>query len=125
MPATAMLAASVEATWTECGVAVAKNLGDSKLEILAKDSFAGIGKIVSEVRKALDHKNASALLTKAGRNKHQVGDAEVWTTVLRDRRNALHWGKAKSFVADHSDTGTLLMAAPLHIGTLEAIRAAC
>ena len=29
------------------------------------------------------------------------------------------------FIAEHSETGTLLMAAPLHLGTLEAIRTAC
>jgi hypothetical protein len=65
------------------------------------------------------------LLKSADQTFARVADAEVWTTVLRDRRNALHWGKAKSFVADHSETATLLMAAPIHIGTLEAIRARC
>jgi hypothetical protein len=73
----------------------------------------------------LEHKNAKPLLAKAGLSVHQVNDAEIWTTALRDRRNALHWGKAKSFVADHAETGTLLMAAPQHLGTLEAIRAVC
>src|SRR5262249_19740495 len=53
------------------------------------------------------------------------GECYLLPTTLRDRRNALHWGKAKSFIADHSETATLLMAAPLHLGTLETIRAAC
>ena len=29
--------------------------------------------------------------------------------------------EAKSFVADHSETASLLMGAPMHIGTLEAV----
>jgi hypothetical protein len=32
MPATAMLAAAAEATWTECGVAIAKKLSDTRLD---------------------------------------------------------------------------------------------
>jgi hypothetical protein len=125
MPATAMLAAAAEATWTECGLAVAKSLSDTKLAAAASDPFVGIAKVVSEVRKALEHKNAKPLLQKAGLSIHQVVDAEIWTTTLRDRRNALHWGKAKSFLADHSETGILLMATPTHLATLETIRAAC
>lgn len=125
MPATVMLAAAVEATWTECGAAVATHLSDPKLTGIVSDTFVSIAKVVSEVRKALEHKNAKPLLLKAALTIHQVVDAEIWTTVLRDRRNALHWGKAKSFVADHSETGTLLMGAPQHLGTLEVIRLAC
>lgn len=125
MPATAMLAAGAEATWTEAGIAVAANLSDPKLEALFADQYASISKKVSELRKAFEQPNAKPLLKTAGQSIAKINDAEVWTTVLRDRRNALHWGKAKSFVADHSETAILLMAAPLHIGTLEAIRTHC
>ncbi len=125
MPATAMVAAAAEATWTECGAAVAKNLVSKKLEDVVNDQFASISKKVTEIRRVLEQPNGKPLLTAAGVTMPKVNDAEVWTSVLRDRRNALHWAKAKSFVADHSETGTLLMAAPLHLGTLEAIRAAC
>lgn len=125
MPATAMLAAAVEATWHECGAAVATNLSDAKLKASLSDPFVGFARVVSEVRQALAHKNAKTLLQKAGLTINQVADAEIWTTALRERRNALHWGKAKSFIADHAETGTLLMAAPQHLKTLEAIRTSC
>jgi hypothetical protein len=125
MPATAMLAAAAEATWTECGSAVAKKLASTKLEAVVNDQLSSISKKVAEIRKALEQPNGKSLLKAAGQHIAKVTDAEVWTTTLRDRRNALHWGKSKSFVADHSETGTLLMAAPLHLATLEAIRAAC
>jgi hypothetical protein len=125
MPATVMLAAAAEATWTECGLAVAKKLANKKLESVVNDQLASISKIVTETRKALELPVGKTLLKAAGLHIAKVTDAEIWTTTLRDRRNALHWGKAKSFIADHSETGTLLLAAPLHIGTLEATRAAC
>lgn len=125
MPATAMLAAAAEATWTECGIAVAKNLSDVKLDALFTDPYASISKKVTDLRKAMEQASTKPLLKLAGQSIAKVNDAEVWTTVLRDRRNALHWGKAKSFIADHSETATLLIAAPLHIGTLEAIRLQC
>ena len=112
-------------TWTECGVAVAKKLGDANLDAVVSDSFSSISKIVTETRKALEQPAGKILVKDAGQHISKVTEAEVWTNALRDRRNALHWGKAKSFVADHSETGTLLMAAPLHLGTLKAIGAAC
>ena len=68
---------------------------------------------------------AKPLLKSAGQTISKVIDAGVWTTVHRDLRNALHWGKAKSFIADHSDTAVLLMAATIHLSTREAIRLAC
>lgn len=125
MPATAMLAAATEATWSECGVAVATNLGDTKLTNLFSDPYSSISKKVTDLSNALEQPNGKALLKSAGSSIAKVREVEVWTGVLRDRRNALHWTKAKSFVADHSETATLLIAAPLHIGTLEAIRLQC
>lgn len=125
MPATVMLAAAAEATWVECGKAVAKELGNAKLGSVVSDPMSGIAKVVTETRKALEHGDAKDLLKAGGQHISRVGEAEVWTNALRERRNALHWGKGGSFLADHSETGTLLMAAPLCLGTLEAIRKAC
>jgi hypothetical protein len=124
MPATVMLAASVEGTWTECGIAVASKLGKNKLHDVVTNPFEGIGKKVQEIRKALEQPQGKALLKAAEQPMSKVIDAETWTTVLRDRRNALHWTKSRNFITDHSGTGTLLMGAPLHIDTLEAIRLA-
>ena len=125
MPATAMLAAAVEATWTECGIALAKKLANAKLESVVLDQFASISKKIAEIQKALEQPSGKVLLKGAGQTVPKVNEAEAWTAVLRDRRNALHWSKAKSFIADHSGIGTLLMAAPIHLATLEGIRAAC
>lgn len=124
-PSTVMLAAATEAAWTEMGTALAKKLSDKKLENTVGDEQASIAKKVSEIKKAIESNGGSkAILVSAGKTKYEVENAEVWTTVLRDRRNALHWGKAKGFVADHSETASLLMAAQLHLATLEAIRLA-
>ena len=122
MPATVMMAAAAEATWTECGIAVAKQLSDTKLDATVNDSYASISKKIAQIQKTLQTLNGKTLLKKAGRSPADVDNAEIWTTNLRERRNALHWGKAKSFIADHSETASLMMGAPLHIGTLEAIR---
>lgn len=125
-PSTVMLAAAAEAAWTEMGVAFAKRISDSKLEALVGDEVVGIARKVSEIKKATENDTAAKpILAAANKSKHDIGHAETWTTVLRDRRNALHWGKAKSFVADHSETAALPMAAQLHLATLESIRLAC
>ena len=122
MPATVMIAAAAEATWIECGIAVAKQLSRTKLDATVNNPYASISKKIAEIQKTLQTPDGKALLKKAGRSLADVDDVEIWTTNLRERRNALHWGKAKSFVADHSETASLMMGAPLHIGTLEAIR---
>lgn len=123
MPAVAMLAAAVEACWTECGRAVATKVGSSKLANVIANS--GFGKIVAEVSTVLQQENAKAIREASGQNAFHVRDAEVWTTLLRDRRNALHWDKKNSFIVEHSETAVILLAAPIHIRTLEAIRNAC
>lgn len=124
-PSTVMLAAAVEAAWTEMGTAFAKKLPDAKLEATVGDEQLGIARKVSDIKKTVESNGASKpILIAAGKTRYDVEEAVVWTTVLRDRRNALHWGKAKSFVADHSETASLLMAAQLHLAMLEAIRLA-
>jgi hypothetical protein len=122
MPATVMMAAAAEAIWTECGITVAKKLSSVKLDATVMDPFASISRKIAEIQKTLRAPDGKVLLKKAGRSPADLDSAEIWTTNLRERRNALHPGKAKSFVADHSETASLMMGAPLHIGTLEAIR---
>jgi hypothetical protein len=125
LPAIAMLTACAEAAWHECGTAVAANLGNRKLQALMDDHYASLSKKVSGLNKILASPTGKQLLKAANLSPSRLADAELWTTTLRDRRNALHWMKAKSFVTQHSDTASLLLGTPIHLGTLEAIRNAC
>ena len=124
MPAIAMLAAAAEATWTECGSGIAKNKGDQPLQ-KAIDDQSGIAKLVSMIVKIISGPNGKDLLENSGVSIHEVNEAHRWTDELREKRNALHWGKKKSFIAEHSDAATLLMGAPRHIRTIERIRSNC
>lgn len=124
LPAIVMLAAGAEATWVECGSAVATKLGNRKLGVVIEDPFASISRKVAEVRKSLEGPASKDLLKAAATSLARIRDAELWTTTLRERRNAVHWGKMQSFVAQHSDASSLLLAAPLHLRTLEAVRMA-
>lgn len=125
LPSTVMLAAAIEATWSGCGRAVALKLSLPKLVVLLDSQEVGIAKKVAEICKALDAPDGRALLKTVGKAKYDIGDLAVWTNNLRERRNALHWDKANSFVANHAETASLLMYAPQGIGTLEAVRGAC
>jgi hypothetical protein len=124
LPAIVMLAAGAEAAWIQCGSAVAAKLGNRKLGDVIQDPFASISRKVAEVRRSLEGPASKDLLKAAGTSLARVTDAELWTTTLRERRNAVHWGKMQSFIAQHSDASSLLLAAPLHLGTLEAVRIA-
>ena len=125
LPAIAMLTAGAEATWHECGIAVATKLANQKLQTIMNDQYASLSKKVAELSKILRGSAGKPLLKAASLNVHQITDAELWTITLRDKRNALHWTKAKSFMAQHSDTAALLLGAPIHLGTLEALRKIC
>lgn len=122
LPSIAMLAAAVEANWHECGGTVHRETGDAALVKAMSDPLVGFGKLVSVIRGAIATAKGKALLEKARVSAIDVAGAEVWTTVLREKRNALHWKKGRGFVAEHAEAATLLMAAPLHFATLEAIR---
>jgi hypothetical protein len=125
LPAIAMLTAGAEATWHECGTAVATKLANQTLHAIMNDQYASLSKTVAALRKTLESPAGKPLLKAASLNAPLIADAELWTITLRDRRNALHWTKAKSFVAQHSDTAALLLGAPIHLGTLEALRKSC
>ena len=124
LPAIAILGAAAEATWTECGLAVTSKLSHSQDYL--NDPRSGFAAKVSKTRELLEGSKGKLLLKADGMPQiFSVRDAEIWTTALRDRRNALHWGKGHSFAADHSETAALLMGSPIHMRTLEAIRVGC
>jgi hypothetical protein len=123
MPSTVMLAAAVEAEWIECGTAVATKLGSTSLQKKITDECP-IGRLIPAIQKTLESAG-TAILSDAGETIATLTEVVTWTNVLRDRRNYLHWGKAKSFVADHSSTASLMLGAPLFLKTLVNIRLAC
>lgn len=125
LPAIVMLAAGAEAEWIECGTAVAAKLGDTRLRELIERPRTSFAEKVMGIKRTLESATSKDLLRAAGTNPARVSDSELWTTTLRERRNAVHWGKAQSFIAQHSDAASLLLSAALHLGTLEAIRKAC
>lgn len=125
LPAIAMLTAGAEATWSECGTAVAKKLANQKLQGVMNDQYVSLSRKVAELRKVLESADGKPILKAASLSPSRVADAELWTITLRDRRNALHWGKARSFIAQHSDAASLLLGAPIHLGALDAIRMSC
>ena len=95
------------------------------MEELVNEPMTGFAKIVSETHKVLSDGTVIVLLDAADRRLADVNEAVGWTTVLRERRNTLHWGKGQGFITDHASSASLLMGAPIHLSTLEAIRAVC
>jgi hypothetical protein len=121
LPSVAMLAASAEAQWIECGRVVARS--DAKILEAIGSPYTGIGKIVQLLCNHLNGPGKETLKA-AGVSSGQLLEAQSWTVVLREHRNALHWGKSGTFVKSYEDVAPLLMAAPIHLGTLERLRRA-
>jgi hypothetical protein len=127
LPAIAMLAAAAEAQWVECGRAVASSTQPpaQKLRDAIDDPHSGIGKTVAQLCGHLIGKGPGSDIRRAAHvTDAQLLEAQGWTLVLREHRNALHWGKAQSFTKSYAETAALLLAAPIHFGVLEALRRA-
>jgi hypothetical protein len=87
-----------------------------------KDSYVSISKKIAEIQKSMRKPDGKLLLKKACRSTADVDNAEIWTTNLGSAETHCIGGRRKVFIADHSETASLMMGVPLHIGTLEAIR---
>lgn len=125
LPAIVMLAAATEGLWRECAKAVATKTGDTKLASMEANPSIGIGKLIEELRKKLVAAGAGggpSLLQSAKVWDSRLNEAVAWTTILREKRNALHWGKgAAGFIAQHAEAAGWLMGAPQHFGTIIAL----
>jgi hypothetical protein len=122
LPSIAMLGSAAEAQWIECGLA-ALNGESTATKTLAtlNNQYAGFAKKVADLCNYLNGPGVHVRDAHAVRSADLV-EAQAWTTVLREHRNAVHWGKGQSFTKSYGQAATLVLAAPIHLATLERLR---
>lgn len=130
LPALAMLAAAAEGAWIEAGTALAnaattRDKAVDKALATIRDDLAGIGQKVRAVVDLYSRRDVVRTVREtSGVSDGQLNEAAVWTAVVRDARNALHWNHEEVFRNDYAKTASLVMAAGQALRVLEAIRGA-
>lgn len=98
-PAVVVLAKVAEGAWVELGLTLAAHLDGSAgrrlLSRLADQSLSWPG-LVKAVRNAMNTPDVVAALRSVELSPNAFDHVEVWTNVLRDARNAIHFGAGAS-----------------------------
>lgn len=99
-PAVAQLGKAVEGAWIELGLALAKTLpaGDpvrQKVEDNMKDDDRSIAKKITDVRDFYSRRDLlGTVIKQAGVRPEELNSVIVWADVVREARNAIHFGAA-------------------------------
>ena len=130
VPALAMLAAAAEGAWIESGKALVEaatrqDRAVQKARDVLTDDLAGIGQKVQVVTDLYIRQDLFQEVRRRSEvSVSQLQEVASWTSVVRDSRNVLHWGRAAAIRNDYAKTASLLMAAVQAMKTLESIRLA-
>lgn len=130
VPSLAMLAAAAEGAWIESGKALVEaaarqDRAVKKAHDVLTDDLAGIGQKVQVVTELYTRQDLFQEVRRRSEvSPSQLQEVASWTSVVRDSRNVLHWGRAAAIRNDYAKTASLLMAAAQAMKTLESIRLA-
>lgn len=97
-PAVAQLGKAMEGAWIELGLALAKTLPTDHLVRSNKEGQMtnedrSIAKKISDVRNLYSRRDlVGSVIAKAGIRPEELDSAVVWSDVVREARNAIHFG---------------------------------
>jgi hypothetical protein len=125
VPSIAMLGRASEGGWIELGRALAEHLSatdqgkiGTKLSSLIEDRFGSIGQKMLAVCEYAERDSHSVLQ----QDKRALRDVYLWSQVVRDARNSVHYSHEPATVNNYEKVATLILGAGQHIGTLFAVR---
>jgi len=134
LPCLAMLAKASEGAWTELGLSLLKcnpehpNLRAEKRLTIRDSLLSPDSSIVKKIRLVVDLYEKQDVFMEV-RERSQVGvqilrEVSIWSNVVRDSRNAVHYGAGPASENSHEKTAALLMAAVPSLRTIYSIRRA-
>lgn len=127
LPAVAMLGSASEGAWSELGSALAAIApADPKAVKLSEtidSEFDGVAKKVSAVIGFYENRDIlGALWSRSTRDR--LRGVGVWSDLVRDGRNALHWGASAAVPNTYEKVATLMLAAVPNLRLLYDVRRA-
>ncbi len=131
-PCLAMLLKATEGAWTELGLSMIASLSpdqQSKHEKLKEEitsPYTSITKIIKEVVKLYEKQDIfGGLKVKSGISLEKVRDAAEWSNIVRENRNAVHYGFSVDFPNNYEKVATILLGVPTHFRTIYGLIAHC
>lgn len=125
-----MLGKAVEGAWIELGFSLANIVAaaDPKFDKdrfdTALKGFDGVPKkIESVVRLFTDRQDLFKELSKNSQvTLYMLREAQIWSDVIRDSRNAIHFGVEPRIPNTYEKTSTLLYSAITHLGSIYTLK---
>lgn len=129
-PALAMLAKASEGAWYELGIALAKALPNAAKPTADKhirefnDPFISNAKKIQLVLKLYEHSGLQLVKESSGVDDNSLKQTSVWSDVVRESRNVVHYGVEPSMRNTYEKVAALLMGAIPHIKLIYRIYSA-
>jgi len=118
-PTLTMLGKAVEGAWIELGLSLLSLLQPSTEVEKDKEKLMGLDNLVWKIEKVIklyDRQDLFAELSKAsGIKPRNLIEIRMWTDIVRDSRNAIHFGAAPQVNNDFDKTSTILLSAVSHL----------
>ena len=127
--AVAMLGKASEGAWLELGASLVSAVSEEKrgsiqqqVDCLENPNL-GIAKKIQEVIAVYDRKDLFKQIVKSTGIRGQfLRQAAVWSDVVRDSRNTIHFGVASALPNTYEKVATLLLASAPYLRTLYALK---
>lgn len=128
-PAVTLLGKAMEGAWIEMGIALASSLPQEanalrdKMLNTMKDENIGVAKKIAEVRKTWERNDLLRPVHKASDVRSQDLDSAVlWSDVVRDARNAIHFGAKPATANNYEKTVVLFLHAAKSLGLIYQVK---
>ena len=118
-PAVTMLGKAMEGSWIELGLGLATALPNDpggtrereKIEKQMKDDNRGIAKKIGDVRSLYNQKDITQSVIKtSGVRPEELESAVIWSDVVREARNAIHFGPKPTTANSYDKVVVLFLA---------------
>lgn len=126
-PSITMLSKALEGAWIEVGISLTKMVADKKadadkfiVKLKASDSFAWK---INEVVKLYEKQDwFKPIKIASGIDLNMLREAQNWSDIVRDSRNAIHFGVEPSTPNTYEKASILLLAAMKHLRVLYKLK---
>jgi hypothetical protein len=131
-PALTMLGKAMEGAWIELGISLAKAVyvtDETKKNKFVSEMQDAIIPTNQKIKKVIDlYKNrdlSKDIITKAEIHPSELENIITWSDILRDARNAIHFGVKPTFPNNYEKTAVLLLGAAKNIPKIYHIKNIC
>jgi len=107
LSAVVMIGKAAEDTWTQLGQAL---VGVFPRAVKLSDPLLHIGRRVNDTQKLLESAEGKELLKQAEVHAEELRGAVIWSHVVREARNAVHYGTANSAQNNYEKVAVLLLS---------------